>query len=101
MAGDEKEYRRYLREQGCCMEGHGLCMGAIHVHHAQGGKGLGTRNSDVTGKPLCALHHTQRHALSGPFKGWDKATIRAWERDTAERYRRLYLGLGESDSLEF
>jgi|SRR5688572_28082331 len=101
MAGEDPEYTRFLREQGCCMSGHGSCLGELHVHHAQGGKGLGTRNADDTGKPLCTLHHTQRHALSGPFKGWGKAAIRAWERDTAERYRRLYLGLVSEDSLEF
>lgn len=98
MADEDKEYTAFLRRHGCCMAGHGLCDGALHVHHAQGGKGLGTRNADATGKPLCTLHHTQRHALSGPFKGWDKQRIKQWEAETAAHYRGLYLGLGGADS---
>lgn len=97
MAGDDKEYNAFLRGFPCCMAGHGECLGALHVHHAQGRKGLGQRNSDTTGKPLCTKHHQERHALSGPFKGWNKQRIRDWERDTAERYRRLYLGLATPD----
>ena len=94
MAGEDDEYAAWLREQECSMYGHGECTGATHVHHAPGGKGLGTRNHDHTGKPLCFLHHQQRHALSGPFKGHTKEMLKDWERATAERYRRIYLGLG-------
>jgi hypothetical protein len=95
MAGEDLEYTDHLHQQACSMIGHGQCIGVIHVHHAPGRKGIGQRNPDDTGKPLCAGHHTQRHALSGPFKGWTKETIRKWERETAERYRRLYLGTDE------
>lgn len=98
MAGDNLEYTANLRLQECAMKGHGPCIGVVHVHHTPGRKGLGQRNSDDTGKPLCAGHHTQRHALSGPFKGWTKATIREWEERTSAHYRRLYLGLGEDDA---
>lgn len=79
------------------MSGHGLCSEVVHVHHAQGRKGLGQRNHDSSGKPLCVLHHTQRHALSGPFKGFEKADIRRWEEEQSERCRQLYLGLREND----
>ncbi len=100
MAGDDKEYTAFLHTLPCSMRGHGPCIGALHVHHTPGRKGIGQRNSDSTGKPLCAGHHTQRHALSGPFKGKNKREIRDWEEFTANLCRRLYLGLGQHDALE-
>lgn len=100
MSGEDEEYTRHLRQLPCEMARHGGCQGEVHVHHAQGRKGLGTKNHDHTGKPLCVGHHTARHALSGPFRGWVKAQIRDWEEATSARLRREYLGLGESDSLE-
>lgn len=99
MSGEDKKYTAFLRQQKCHMVGHGKCLGALHVHHAQGRKGLGTKNHDHTGKPLCTGHHTQRHALSGPFKGWTKDRIRQWEEETSAYYRRIYLGLGEDDAV--
>ncbi len=101
MAGEDPDYAEFLRGLPCSMLGHGPCVGVVHVHHAQGGKGLGTRNHDHSGKPLCAGHHTQRHGLSGPFKGFDKRRIRDWEAEHSERCRRLYMGLGENYPLEF
>lgn len=98
MAGDEKKFTDFLHGLPCYFEGHDECRGVVHVHHAQGRKGLGTRNSDATGKPLCALHHTQRHALSGVFKGFRKADIREWEERVSAHYRGLYLGVGEPSS---
>lgn len=100
MAGEDKEYTDWLRERGCYLRGHGECTGAVHVHHAQGRKGLSTRNHDHTGKPLCTGHHTERHALSGFFRGFRKYQIRDWEERTAERLRREYLGLGEAPPVQ-
>jgi hypothetical protein len=97
VAGEDPEYTEFLRGNRCHMTGHGDCIGAVHVHHAQGRKGLGTRNHDHDGKPLCTGHHTQRHSLSGPFKGWTKERIRAWESETSAHYRGIYLGLGVPD----
>jgi hypothetical protein len=100
VANEDKMYTEWLRSQPCAMEGHSECIGAPHVHHATGRKGLGTRNHDQTGVCVCSKHHTERHALSGPFKGWRKQQIRDWEETTAARLRREYLGLGLEDSLE-
>lgn len=99
MAGEDPEYTAFLHKLPCSMRGHGPCIGAVHVHHTPGRKGMGQRSSDETGKPLCAGHHTQRHALSGPFKGKDKWAIRDWEDATASLCRRLYLGLVQPDDL--
>jgi hypothetical protein len=100
MATEDREYCEHIRQLPCAMSGHGECLGAMHAHHATGGKGLGTRNHDHRTIGLCTKHHTERHALSGPFKGWNKQRIRDWEEATSARLRREYLGLGLEDSLE-
>ena len=101
MAGEDDEYTAFLRGLPCHMSGLGPCVGTVCVHHAQGSKGLGTKNHDHTGKPLCVGHHTQRHSLSGPFKGFDKRRIRDWEESVSAYYRRLYLGVEPDDPLGF
>jgi len=100
MAGEDDSYTDWLRSKGCCLAGHGSCWGPVHVHHAQGHKGLGTKNHDHSGKPLCAGHHTERHALSGFFRNFRKADIRSWEELHATRLRGEYMGLGPQDSLQ-
>jgi hypothetical protein len=101
LANEDRDYTEWLRSLPCTLAGHGVCNGALHVHHSQGRKGLGTRNHDHSGKPLCAGHHTQRHSLSGFFKGFTKPDIREWEEAQAQRLRGEYLGLGRTDTLEF
>ncbi len=101
MAGEDAEYCAWVRQQPCSMMGHGDCLGAVHAHHPTGGKGIGQRNHDHGAVPLCSGHHTQRHSLSGPFKGWDKRRIRDWEASTAAELRRIYLGMGEPAPLDF
>lgn len=99
MAKDPK-YLKWVRQLPCEMAGHGDCYGSPHAHHATGGKGLGTKNHDHQTLSLCERHHSARHSLSGPFKGWNKARIKEWERECYERTRRLYLGLGSDDPLD-
>lgn len=90
MANEERERLEWLRKQPCCLKGNGRCFGTVQAHHAPGHKGMGTRNHDDTGKPLCVQHHTERHSVSGHFRGWDKARLRDWEELQAEAYRRAY-----------
>lgn len=98
MAGEDPKYTAFLKEQPCHLAEHGGCIGAVHVHHAQGRKGLGTTNHDHTGKPLCWQHHiNERHPLKGYFARWVKAQIREWEERTSAHYRRLYLGVEPHD----
>ena len=59
---------------------------------------MGTKRPDAEAYCLCAKHHTERHSLSGPFKGWTKRDVRSYEAAQAERLRGLYLGLGSSPS---
>ncbi len=83
------------------MEGHGECTGVAHAHHPTGRKGMGTKRDDSEAYCLCATHHSQRHSLSGPFKGWTKRDVRSYEEAQSQHYRRQYLGLGLADTLEF
>lgn len=83
------------------MLGHGECLGEVHAHHPTGKKGMGTKRDDADAYALCSKHHTERHALSGPFKGWEKRRIRDYEAAQAESFRRQYLGLGGDASVEF
>jgi hypothetical protein len=101
LAGEDPEYLAFVREQSCLNAGHGSCWGSMHAHHPQGGKGMGTRNHDHRAVPLCTKHHTERHALSGAWKGFDKRRIREVEAAAAEALRRQYLGLGSDAPVDF
>ena len=91
-------YLRWIRSLPCDAERHGGCLGEMHAHHIRGGKSLSSKRSDHQTLPLCYAHHDAIHRLNGPFKGWNKARLKEYERDTAGRYRQLYLGLGSSDT---
>ncbi len=101
MAGEDADYCAWVRQQPCSRLGHGDCLGAMHAHHPTGGKGTGQRNHDHGVTPLCTKHHSERHSLSGAYKGWDKRRLRSFEANEAERLRREYLGLGSDASLNF
>ncbi len=96
MAGENPDYLAKVRKLPCLMSGHGGCTGEMHAHHPTGRKGIGQRNHDRDAVPLCAAHHTERHGLSGTFKGWRKEDIRRWESEQAAETRRLILGAGSS-----
>lgn len=83
------------------MLGHGECLGAMHAHHPTGRKGMGTKRPDAEAYPLCTKHHTERHSLTGAFKGFDKRMLRDYEDAQSQAYRRQYLGLGCDAPLDF
>ncbi len=91
MAGEEPGYLRRVRELGCVIYD-SRCQGPTEAHHATGRKGMGQRNHDHLAMGLCALHHAERHSLSGYFKGMNKAAVRAWEQAQVERLRRDLTG---------
>lgn len=101
MAGEDPKYLAWIREQPCLNLGHSPCCGAMHAHHPQGGKGMGTRNHDHRAVPLCTRHHSERHSLSGAWKGFDKRRIRDCEGAAAQALRRQYLGLGSNAQVDF
>lgn len=94
----EPEYLQWVRQQPCAMLGHGECLGAMHAHHPTGRKGMGTKRADSEAYALCTKHHTERHALSGPFKNWKKRDVRDYEAAQSQALREEFLGLGRTDT---
>lgn len=76
MAGDDLAYRRRVAALPCCRCG---APPPSQVHHHTAHRGLGQRSSDLYAMPLCHGHHMQLHSLSGPFRGFTKERLRAWQ----------------------
>lgn len=85
---------RWVRQQGCCLEG-GDCNGPIEAHHPTGA-GLALKSDDSTAFPLCLQHHTDRHSATGPFKTMTKAERKQWEAEMVAKYQALYDGEEET-----
>lgn len=67
----------------------GRCSGPIEAHHA-GVRGLGQKAPDDTVIPLCSGHHRHLTDRSGPFSGWPRGAVKAWELAMVELYQRAY-----------
>lgn len=82
------------------------CLGySVEANHVCGTWGSGNdaahqgdhhsnrKASDDTTVSLCSRIHHQMHHLSGPFKNWTKAELRAWRewaiRETQERIKSM------------
>lgn len=65
-----KEHLRFVAKQPCVICGRAPSH-AHHVRFAQP-RGLGLKVSDEFTVPLCAIHHTENHAM-GNERGWWKA----------------------------
>lgn len=88
MAGEDPQYTKWLRTQLCCK-----CVACqAHEAHHKPGAGMGLKSHDHTAVPMCRYCHHDFHSLSGDFKGWDKAMLRAWQDDKIAYYRRIYTG---------
>lgn len=49
-------------------------------HHNLRGAGIGRKAPDRNAMPLCTPHHVPGiHAIAGPFGGWSKDELRAWQ----------------------
>ena len=90
----DRAYLAWVRSLPCLFEG-GDCDGPIDAHHRTGG-GMALKVPDDQTLPLCRQHHMDRHALRGPFLGWDKATVKQWEVDMVAQTQSLRKGLPES-----
>lgn len=75
MAGEWPKHLKRVRALPCCSCG---APPPSQAHHRTGA-GMGLRSNDMATMPLCVWCHGAFHSLSGPFKGFDKATRRAWE----------------------
>lgn len=89
---DNPAHLRKVRAMPCAaigLPGHG-CKGRIVAHHATYARRGSKRAYDAFAIPLASVCHTQLHALSGPFRGWDKDRRRQWEEDrVAETLRKV------------
>lgn len=74
----DPEHLRSVRALPCCAPGAGdSCVGVIEADHV-GRRPVGRKCNDRETIPLCTLHHAERHALAGPFKGWGRERMREW-----------------------
>lgn len=94
MSADHK-YRGWLRYQPCAAPECGRYPGN-QAHHHTGHRGMGQKSPDRYMFPLCLQHHTDFHAGSGPFRGWNRERRRAWQDEQAERSWIGYSGLEAS-----
>lgn len=62
------------------------CEGVIEADHV-GRRGVGQKCSDRETIPLCSRHHAERHALAGPFRGFDRERMRDWLAERLEETR--------------
>ncbi len=101
MAGEDKRYMTWLREQECCAPGCG--NGVFGPHHPRIQVGGSLRGHDHTAIPLCGSGVTGCHGsignpiLSGTFKGWGRERRQNFEREMITKYRALYAPTSTED----
>lgn len=69
------------------------CRGAIEAHHA-GRRAKGQKAPDDTCIPMCRAHHRGDDIgitrYRGPFAGWPRGAVKAWELAMVDVYQRRY-----------
>ena len=99
-------WRRYLlRRNGRRQVIQGVaghrCDGPIEADHA-GARPAGRKADDATCIPLCMLAHRQRTDFAGPFRAWDRVTMRGFLAaaiaSTAAAYQRHQAALAAAAS---
>ncbi len=71
-------YMGWVKSTACCAPIFSTpCGGVIEADHA-GSRAFGRKAHDSTCIPLCTNHHRERTDMSGAFRGWDAARMRAW-----------------------
>lgn len=78
--GRDASYLVRVRAMPCCARDMGLCGGRRHAHHPRHlAPGIARKAPDDCAISLCARHHGELHALSGPFKRWQRQRLRDWQ----------------------
>lgn len=80
----DPEYLSWVRRQLCAVCG---ASPPNHAHHRTGG-GMGMKTADSEAFPLCNKHHRELHDVTGWFAGWDKHSLRDWQKQCV-RYSQL------------
>ncbi len=81
-------YLSWIRRQpcvGCCTEPAG------EAHHT-GRHGVAQKPPDEQAVPLCHACHMALHDLTGPFRGFEKRHLHAWEALVLAATRSRFLG---------
>lgn len=96
-------YLAWVHTQPCAargVAGH-RCDGPIEADHA-GERPAGRKADDATCIPLCMLGHRQRTDFAGPFRAWDRETMRGFLAaaiaSTAAAYQRHQAALAAAAS---
>ena len=76
----DEAYLRKVRGLPCILRNASSCFGVTEADHVGADKGVAMKGSDHDAVPMCRNHHTQRHAMQGYFRGWDKALMAAWRK---------------------
>lgn len=82
MAGEDPAYTRWMCLHQRCVLNHLGCRFRMAPHHPTQFRETGhdaKRAHDMYAIPMCGLHHTHLHMLSGPFKGLTGGELRDWE----------------------
>lgn len=65
------------------------CNGAIEAHHAGDHAGF-QKPPDDTCIPVCSKHHYDAEHYDGPFAGWPRGAVHAWELAMIPIYQARY-----------
>ena len=87
-------YLAWLREQPCRAPGlpRHRATDAHHLRHQPSGASIGAHvKDDRRAISLCRGHHGDIELGQGPWKGWTRAEIKAWESRMADEQRAEYL----------
>jgi uncharacterized Zn finger protein (UPF0148 family) len=88
---EDIERLAWLRTLPCCAPGHENCPGPVGVHHDTQHRAKGKKSPHSRGMPMCTDSHVFGfHANAGPFKGWKKAQLRAWQDEQVAKYQALW-----------
>ena len=80
----------WLHTLPCCAPIPHNC-GPIEVHHDTQDRARGKKTGHASGMPVCHAAHMDFHATAGPFKGWKRDDLRAWQTAMVTRYQALWL----------
>lgn len=84
---ENKSHLRKLERLPCCKCGRNPAGVAHHTTHHQD-RGMSRKAPDWAAMPLCPTCHASIHSIVfGPFKGWTREMLRAWQDDMIEVYR--------------
>lgn len=88
----DRDWLLAVKRLDCCAPGApDGCEGVIEADHV-GRRGVGQKSHDNETIPLCTRHHAERHALAGPFRGFDQDGMREWIAGRLEETQAAVMG---------